>query len=125
MSWKISDILALLVTIFVSLNILISVISLSGKHLERRMDMGHLSLFLKMVVVFSAFGMPVLAGVILYKFVFGERIYLVSDDLLYMDTIHKSSISYGTPWGKSLDISATFSRLVFWIYLLWYLQICK
>lgn len=100
MSWKISDILALLVTIFVSLNILISVISLSGKHLERRMDMGHLSLFLKMVVVFSAFGMPVLAGLILYKFVFGERIYLVSDDLLYMDTIHKSSISYGTPWGN-------------------------
>lgn len=100
MSWKISDILALLVTLFVSLNILISVISLSGKHLERRMDMGHLSLFLKIVVVFSAFGMPVLAGVILYKFVFGERIYLVSDDLLYMDTIHKSSISYGTPWGN-------------------------
>ena len=100
MSWKISDILALLVTLFVSLNILISVISLSGKHLERRMDMGHLSLFLKMVLVFSAFGMPVLAGVILYKFVFGERIYLVSDDLLYMDTIHKGSISYGTPWGN-------------------------
>lgn len=100
MSWKISDILALLVTLFVSLNILISVISLSGKHLERRMDMGHLSLFLKMVLVFSAFGMPVLAGVILYKFVFGERIYLVSDDLLYMDTIHKNSISYGTPWGN-------------------------
>lgn len=100
MGWKISDILALLVTLFVSLNILISVISLSGKHLERRMDMGHLSLFLKMVLVFSAFGMPVLAGVILYKFVFGERIYLVSDDLLYMDTIHKGSISYGTPWGN-------------------------
>ena len=100
MSWKISDILALLVTLFVSLNILISVISLSGKHLERRMDMEHLSLFFKMVLVFSAFGMPVLAGVILYKFVFGERIYLVSDDLLYMDTIHKSSISYGTPWGN-------------------------
>ncbi|MFQ9704431.1 MAG: hypothetical protein ACLR0U_25265 [Enterocloster clostridioformis] len=98
MSWKISDILALLVTLCVSLNILISVISLSGKHLERRMDMEHLSLFFKMVLVFSAFGMPVLAGVILYKFVFGERIYLVSDDLLYMDTIHKSSISYGTPW---------------------------
>ena len=75
MSWKISDILALLVTLFVSLNILISVISLSGKHLERRMDMEHLSLFFKMVLVFSAFGMPVLAGVILYKFVFGERIY--------------------------------------------------
>ena len=47
MGWKISDILALLVTLFVSLNILISVISLSGKHLERRMDMWHLSLFLK------------------------------------------------------------------------------
>ncbi len=80
MGWKISDILALLVTLFVSLNILISVISLSGKHLERRMDMGHLSLFLKMVLVFSAFGMPVLAGVILYKFVFGcvkEFIWLV------------------------------------------------
>ena len=100
MGRKISDILALLVTLFVSLNILISVISLSGKHLERRMDMGHLSLFLKMVLVFSAFGMPVLAGVILYKFVFGERIYLISDDLLYMDTIHKGSISYGTPWGN-------------------------
>ncbi len=69
MGWKISDILALLVTLFVSLNILISVISLSGKHLERRMDMWHLSLFLKMVLVFSAFGMPVLAGVILYKFI--------------------------------------------------------
>ena len=63
MGWKISDILALLVTLFVSLNILISVISLSGKHLERRMDMEHLSLFFKMVLVFSAFGMPVLAGV--------------------------------------------------------------
>ena len=25
---------------------------------------------------------------------------MVSDDLLYMDTIHKSSISYGTPWGN-------------------------
>ena len=73
MGWKISDILALLVTLFVSLNILISVISLSGKHLERRMDMGHLSLFLKMVLVFSAFGMPVLAGVILYKFVLGKE----------------------------------------------------
>ena len=90
MSWKISDILALLVTLCVSLNILISVISLSGKHLERRMDMEHLSLFFKMVLVFSAFGMPVLAGVILYKFVFGERIYLVSDDLLYICLLYTS-----------------------------------
>lgn len=100
MSWKISDILALLVTLFVSLNILVSIIFLFGKYLERRMDMCHLSLFLKIVVVFSTVGMPILAGVILCKLFFGERIYLVSDDLLYMDTIHKSSISYGTSWGN-------------------------
>lgn len=100
MRWKISDFIALLIALFVSLNMITAILFLSRKRLEKKMNMGYVSRFLKIVLIFSFFCMPVLTGILLYKFVFVKRTYLVSDDFRYLDTIRKISISYGTSWGN-------------------------
>lgn len=113
MKWKISDILILILTLAVSINVLISVISLCKGYLEKKMEMSQLSCLLKMVVLFHFFVMPVLSGVILYKSVYVGKAYLESDDFPYWDIINKSSLSQETGYGNHWIL-----LLLFFIWLL-------
>lgn len=122
MKWKISDILILMLTLIISMNILFTFLFLAKRYLEKKMNMSWLSSLLKMVVLFHCFIMPLLSGMILYKSVYVGKAYLESDDFPYWNIINKSSFSLDTGYGNHWVLFLLFS---IWFLGFLYYGICK
>lgn len=100
MTWKISDVLILLIAGFLSLNCIIIIITLCRPFLEKRLNMVSLSRLLKTVIIFSTTVMPILSCVVLYRLTFRGKIPLKSDDFPYARIIANQTISSMTNRGN-------------------------
>lgn len=100
MTWKISDVLILLITGFISLNGMIAIIALCSPFLEKKLSMASLSRLLKKVIIFSTTVMPILSCIVLYRLTFRGKIPLESNDFPFARVIENQTISSMTNRGN-------------------------
>ena len=75
--------------------------------------MGELSGILKGIILYTAFGLPVMVGVAIFKFTFVGRSYVVSEDLEHRWIMRHVPFSIYSPW---------WVRILFWVLcLVWLL----
>ena len=81
MIWTVSDLMILLLTAALVINAAGGAALFLCRKLERVASMGELSGILKGIILYTAFGLPVMVGVAIFKFTFVGRSYVVSEDL--------------------------------------------
>ena len=111
MIWTVSDLVVLLLTAALVINVIAVALSALCRKLEPTVTMGELSVLLKGVIIYIAFGLPVMVGTAIFKFTFVGRDYVVSEDLEHgWTTCHLPFSIYSPRW----------VRILFWaLCLLW------
>ena len=70
MIWTVSDLVVLLLTAALVINVIAVALSALCRKLEPTVTMGELSVLLKGVIIYIAFGLPVMVGTAIFKFTF-------------------------------------------------------
>ena len=81
MIWTVSDLMILLLTAALVINAAGGAALFLCRKLEHVASMGELSGILKGIILYTAFGLPVMVGVAIFKFTFTGRFYVISEDL--------------------------------------------
>ena len=113
MIWTVSDLMILLLTAALVINAAGGAALFLCRKLERVASMGELSGILKGIILYTAFGLPVMVGVAIFKFTFVGRSYVVSEDLEHGWIMRHVPFSIYSPW---------WVRILFWVLcLVWLL----
>lgn len=100
MIWKMSDVFVLAGTMVLIWNLLITLIILFRKQLERSMNMKQLNILLKAIIMYSFLVMPMIVMITLYKATYHGKFYIEGDDFSYFYVIGKETVSTSTGLGN-------------------------
>ena len=106
MIWTVSDLIILLLTGALVINVIVQVATGICRKLEPGVAAGELSAILKGTILYIAFALPVMIGVAIFKYTFVGRDYVVSEDLDHGWIMRHVPFSIYSPW---------WLRILFWI----------